>query len=127
MARRRSGNYLSATTPTLYRFSNGEEELLVRFFKFEGCVKGAGGVEHLVLGYDAGDANLGGGYHLDVNVIVGEGAKHFGSVAGRVKHSRAHDAYFGEVAGANYLAASQFLRDLLHDFQGGRQVGVFSP
>ena len=44
---------------------------------------------------DAGDFDLAGGDHLDIDVVVGQGLEHLGSHAAVALHASAHDGDLG--------------------------------
>ena len=80
-----------------------------------------GGLE-LVLGDDAGDADLGGRDHLDVHAGVGEGAEHARGVARRVVQAGADDRHLPDRRVRGQLARAELADDRLEDLLATSQV-----
>ena len=74
---------------------------------------------------DAGDADFGGGNHINVDAAVGQDAEHSGGVARRILHPGTDDADRGQRVVADYGAGIEQRRTQPLDFaQGAGQVGA---
>ena len=70
----------------------------------QAVVDGADGAVGLLAVDDAGDLDLAGGDHMDVDVVVGQRLEHTGGHAAVALHTGAHDGHLGVVVGAGHLA-----------------------
>ena len=69
-----------------------------------------------------GHADLGGGNHVDVDVVVVEGLEHLGRHAGVGHHAGSHDGHLGYVSAAGDALAAQAAHIVLDELHRGVRV-----